>query len=228
VPPKRGKGCKTGAFLIYFFTYMTDILFDLDNTLYSSRFGLEDNVTVRIIEFTAKLLNVSHEEAAAARLARIKKYGTTMEWLRTEKGFTDGDAYYRYIHPENEAAALKRDPELKAFLQSLDCRLSVLSNSPREHVDRILSHLGLLGVFSEIFDLKRLNYISKPRREAFDFTLAALGAKAEETLFIDDIPRNVEAFIKLGGRGILIDEFNSHPDYKNDKIKSLRELRRFL
>lgn len=210
---------------------MTDILFDLDNTLYSSRYGLEDNVTVRIIKFTAELLNVSYEEAAAARLTRMKTYGTTMEWLRTEKSFTDFtdiDAYYRYIHPENEAASLKSDPELKAFLQSLDCRLSILSNSPREHVDRILSRLGLLGVFSEIFDLKRLNYIGKPRREAFDFTLAALGAKAEETLFIDDLPRSVEAFIKLGGRGILIDEFNSHQDYKNNKIKNLRELTRFL
>jgi putative hydrolase of the HAD superfamily len=207
---------------------MTDILFDLDNTLYSPRFGLEDNVTARIIEFTAKLLNLSREEAAAARLERMKKYGTTLEWLKTEKGFTDVDAYYRYTHPENEADALKRDPELRAFLQNLDCRLSILSNSPREHVDRILLHLGLSGVFFEIFDLRRLNYISKPRREAFDFTLAALGAKAEETLFIDDLPRSAEAFIKLGGRGVLIDEFDSYPDYKNDKIKNLRELTRFL
>ena len=51
------------------------------------------------------------------------------------------------------------------------------------------------------FDAMYLSYeckVMKPRREIFEMMLSGQGAKAEETLFVDDGPRNVEAAAALG------------------------------
>jgi putative hydrolase of the HAD superfamily len=204
------------------------VLFDLDNTLYSSRYGLEEKVAARIREYLARCLGVSAEEAAAERRKRIDLYGTTVEWLIAEKGFTDIEDYYRNIHPEDEAAGLPPDPDLKEFLKSLPCPLAVLTNAPMEHAVRIMGRLGIEDCFAKVFDMRILEFKGKPRKEAFRRALDYCKAAAEEVLFIDDVPRYVEGFLALGGRGILFDEHNAYPAYAGEKIQNLREITRFF
>ena len=54
---------------------------------------------------------------------------------------------------------------------------------------------------SDFFDAMYLSYqcgVMKPRREIFEMMLKGQQAKAEETIFVDDGPRNVEAAAALG------------------------------
>ena len=54
---------------------------------------------------------------------------------------------------------------------------------------------------SDFFDAMYLSYqcgMMKPRREIFEMMLKGQQAKAEETIFVDDGPRNVEAAAALG------------------------------
>lgn len=54
---------------------------------------------------------------------------------------------------------------------------------------------------SHFFDAMYLSYqcgVMKPRREIFEMMLKGQQAKAEETIFVDDGPRNVEAASALG------------------------------
>lgn len=204
------------------------ILFDLDCTIYSVRLGLEDNVVERMIRFLADFLGTSVEEARAERGKSAGKYGTTMEWIMAEKGFTDVDFYLRSVHPEDEADSLYPVPGLREFLEGLPCPCSILTNSPRFHADRIIKKMELEGVFTGIFDIKDNNFRGKPHAQAFQRTLDALGQKPEDTLFIDDYPRYVKGFLDMGGRGILLDEMDTYPDYPNERIKNLKELVRFL
>lgn len=97
------------------------ILFDLDSTLYSSRYGLDAFFTQRLHEYTSSWLCLSPEEYNNTRKDGLKRHGTTIEWLIYEKGFTAIDDYYAYIHPENEADALLPDMELRRFLETLPC-----------------------------------------------------------------------------------------------------------
>jgi putative hydrolase of the HAD superfamily len=200
------------------------ILFDLDNTLYSRRYGLENGVSARIHDYIAVLMGVTVEEALEERKKRIGHYGTTLEWLIAEKGFTRIDHYYQAIHPENEADALHEDPGLRNFLKTLPCPLSILTNAPKEHADRILKKLGIADLFTELFDLRRLGFKGKPREEAFRMVLETLGAQPEEVLFIDDMPKYVSGYRTIGGRGILLDELDEYPAYGYEKIKSLQEI----
>jgi putative hydrolase of the HAD superfamily len=204
------------------------ILFDLDNTLYSIHSGLEDIFLRRLKEYTSSWLGLTWEECEPVWRAGLKTYGTTLEWLIEEKGFTAKDEYYAYIHPDNEADSLKADPELRRFIKGLPCRSSILTNSPLFHAERIIKKLELEGVFQNVFAIEEHGLKGKPHASFFYRVLDCLGLKPDETLFIDDIPRYVEGYITIGGKGLLFDERNKYTWYSHERIKDLRELSGFL
>ena len=204
------------------------ILFDLDNTLYSANWGLDDFFIKRLREYTSDWLGLPWEECEPLWREAMKRYGTTLEWLVAEKGFTAVDEYFAYMHPDYEADSLPPDPELRRFIEGLPCACSVLSNAPMLHVDRIIRKLELEGLFQQVTAIEAHELRGKPHASAFYRALDALGLKPEEVLFVDDIPRYVNGYIALGGKGILFDENDVHQNYPHEKIKNLRELTRFL
>ena len=204
------------------------ILFDLDSTLYSARYGLEDDFFIRLKEYTASWLGLSMEESEILRVEGYKRHGTTLAWLCNEMDFTSVDEYLAHVHPENEADSLPPDPELRRFLESLPCPCSVLTNSPLFHADRIIKKLGLEGIFTRIFDITCNQGKGKPNASSYRRALDAFGLGPEEVLFIDDLPHYVEGYLAIGGRGILFDEMGVHSGYTHERIGNLRELTRFL
>jgi len=204
------------------------LIFDLDNTLYSSKYGLEDNVERRLKEFAAGFLGVSTAEAWRERKEKKAKYGTCLEWLMAEKGFTDVEAYLAAAHPEGEADDLPRDDDLREFLSGIKMPKVVLTNAPKEHADLILEKLGVADLFTHIFDIRLCNFIGKPRREVFDNLLNTLGIQAKEALFIDDVPSYVESFSGMGGKALLFDEHDVHKKCSVPKIKDLRDIIRYI
>jgi putative hydrolase of the HAD superfamily len=204
------------------------LLFDLDNTLYSARYGLEDDVARRIREFVSALLGITQEEVREIRKANMRQYGTCLEWLMAEKGFTDVEPYLAAVHPRDEADTLPRDDKLRDLLASIPIPKAILTNSPREHVDLILDKLGVADLFTDIFDVRETNFKGKPQKEVFDNALNKLGVSAPEVLFIDDNPLNVEVFISFGGNGLLFDEKDVHCGSSLPRIRELGEIAKYI
>ena len=204
------------------------IIFDLDNTLYSVRWGLDDFFIVRLREFVSSWLGMPWIECEPLWKEKMKLYGTTLEWLVSEKGFTAIDEYFAYLHPENEADSLPPDPELRRFLESLPLPCSILTNSPGFHAERIIKKLGLEGLFQRVFAIENFGLKGKPHASAFQMVLNFFDIKPEEALFVDDIPRYVNGYLVMGGKGILLDERDIHKNYPHERIKDIKELTRFL
>ena len=206
------------------------ILFDLDNTLYSTNSGLEKFFITRVRQYASAWLGLSLEEFDPMwdKAINSKAYGTTLEWLCAEKGFTDTDDYFAHMHPEGETDSLKPDPELRKFLLDLPCPSSILTNSPDFHAERVLKRLELEGIFQHLFDIKSNGLKGKPSAQSFQNALDVIGLSPAEVLFVDDIPRYVNGFLVMGGRGILLDENDKHTNYPNEKIKNIREITKFL
>ena len=207
------------------------ILFDLDGTLYSSRWGLEQAVSSRVNDYIAEYLNLSREEAWARRVERIKQcgYGTTLEWLRAEEGFDDKELenYFACIHPEHEADALPPDPALRNFLCSLSSRnipFAILTNATIEHAHRILNKLQVADLFPLIYDMRKNGLKGKPDAGMFGRVLNELGVAAPSCLLVDDVPFYVEGYISFGGTGVLFDEDNKHPQFTAFRIQKLEAL----
>ena len=196
--------------------------------MYSINHGIEDDCFRRLQEYTASFLGMTWGECEPIRKEAMTRYGTTLEWLCAEKGFTAVDDYFAYVHPENEADSLFPDPELRRFLETLPCPCSILTNSPRFHAERIIKKLVLEGIFQHLFDIVSNGFKGKPHASAFQTALDTLGLKPEEVLFIDDHPRYVNGYLVMGGKGVLLDENDVHKNYPYEKIRELKELTRFL
>ena len=207
------------------------ILFDLDGTLYSSHWGLEQEVSGRVNDYLASYLNLPNEEARALRKERIMAggYGTTLEWLRAEMNFKDTeiDNYFACIHPEDEAEVLPPDPALRSFLLSFSFRhipIGVLTNSPTEHAQRVLQKLGVADLFHSVYDIRKNGFTGKPVAGMYRRILKELGVSAPSCMLVDDMLFYIEGYLAVGGTGVYFDENNSHPEFPGLKIQKLAEL----
>jgi putative hydrolase of the HAD superfamily len=204
------------------------ILFDLDSTLYSKSYGLEQAVSRRVNEYIAAFFKTSLEEAWEKRRVGITSggYGTTLEWLLAETDFPSSSVedYFAFIHPENEADALPPDPGLSSLLDAIPLPKAILSNAPHEHAVRILKRLGVEGRFTSIFDIRFNGLKGKPRPGAFLRPLEALGVEITQCALVDDVPVNVESCRALGGTGILFDEYDKRRDFPGLRVTRLEEL----
>jgi len=189
---------------------ITHILFDLDNTLYASSNNMEKEIAQRMFHFIADFLSLPEEATHRLHRAERKQYGTTLEWLEAKYGFTDRERYFAAIHPPSETTGLKPDPNLRGFLESLHMPMTVLTNAPLVHAHRVLDFFGVRDMFDGIFDITYHNGKGKPHADCYLRTLEAIGARVEETLFIDDCPDYVSGYMQLGGAALLVDEQNRH------------------
>ena len=144
------------------------IILDLDNTLYPASASMERMIIRHMNEYTSRLLGISFDEARDLRMSRTRLYGTTLEWLMAEHGFTDSDDYFNYVHPDGEEDTVAADPELGPFLDSLELPLYIFTNAPMEHALRVLDKLQVGDRFQRVFDIRFNGLHGKPSASAVD------------------------------------------------------------
>jgi putative hydrolase of the HAD superfamily len=212
------------------------LLLDLDGTLYPGSARIMAENMKRMICFIAELLGVSFEEAKSLRANRKPQFGTTLEWLQVEHGLGGPDKderawqYLCYVHPEEELNEVAFDPHIRPFLQSLHLPMTVLTNAPAFHAERILRFLQIDDLFLGIWDVVRSGFLGKPHQNAYSGALSLSGYTIEETLFVDDYAQYVQGYMDLGGVAVLVNgkksEWEKAPSAPH--IDSLYEIGKFL
>jgi len=185
------------------------LLCDLDETLYPSSCGLMQAVSVRMTAFVAEYLRVGEGEAARIRRRLRVVYGTTLTGLMREHGLEVAEQYLAYTHDVPVEDFLSEDPRLAAALSSIPLPKSVLTNSPLEHAERVLSHLGIRPLFERVFDLRFNGFTGKPESSVYTRALGELGRRAAEVLLVDNHLDYLAPFRAMGGQVLLIDENGS-------------------
>lgn len=186
------------------------ILFDMDNTLYPASSAMNDGITRRMLECVADFFDCDMEKAIELRREKIIHYSTTLEWLRSE-GMTDVEGFMTHVHPDNEADELLPQPGLREFLLSLPLPMSVLTNAPHEHADRVLKKLGIADLFVSVTDIRDASFFGKPYPDAFEAALRKAGSSVEDTLFLDDMQKYTDGWAAMGGTAVLIGKENGRP-----------------
>ncbi len=199
------------------------ILFDLDNTLYHASSPMLKRINILITRYIMNMFSLSFEQAQTFRRQAYHVYGTTLRWLQVEHGFTDVEHYLTYIHPEDASFWIHPDDTIKQTLRSLPQRRSILTNSIREHAERILSYLGIRDEFEEIYDIRFNDLISKPDIRAFTKVLSHLDIPAGKILFMDDNPAFLEPFRQLGGQTALMDHLDVHGEGPYLRVRNMEE-----
>ncbi len=185
---------------------------------------MEADIRRRMNEFVASFMGMNQHEAREYRHAHAKKYGTTLEWLMSEKGFADPEFFFAAVHPEGEEYCIEPDPRLGALLDSIDLPKAVFTNSPSEHAERVLRKLGVRDRFESVYDIRFCSLKGKPHASAFRRVCDAIGVEPRDMLFIDDMPKYVRGFVELGGQGVVLDEYGRYAEAGLRRIHSLAEL----
>lgn len=204
------------------------ILFDLDDTIYPRSSGVRDHVNRLITAFVSRELGISAAEADSLRHQNTPRYGTTINWLRECHDFGDTESYMEAIHPLDFSPFLPEPAPYRPLFQSLPLRKAILTNAPREHAERVLTHLNLRDCFESLTDIRENSLQGKPALGAYQRALVKADLSPERILFIDDAEPNLTPFRDMGGQVLLIDEATGKSDSGCDALKSIFELPGYL
>jgi putative hydrolase of the HAD superfamily len=189
---------------------LTDLLFDLDETLYARESGLMRAINARIGLYMTQRMGMDPELVGRLRPEYFHKYGTTMRGLSIHHNL-DCDDYLAFVHNVAVEDYIKPDAELDAALARIPWRLSIFTNASEAHARRVLATLGISRRFGHIFDVAAVGYQGKPAVSAYLKVMDVLSARPEQCIMADDSMSNLLPAKSLGLLTVLVDDRQQGP-----------------
>ena len=184
---------------------MKAILFDLDNTLYPAERDLFSLIDVRINRYMEEIVAIAPEEVDHLRRRYWRSYGATLQGLIRHHA-VDPEDYLTYVHAVDVGSLLSFDHELRRILENLPVPRYIFSNGSRCHVDRVVTALGLDGLFAEVFDIRIADYQPKPQPAPYQRVLETLQLPGEDCVMVEDQPQNLRTAKQFGMTTVLVGE----------------------
>ena len=194
-------------------------IFDLDNTLYSSKTKIFDQIDERMKLFISKKLNISFEKAFTLQKKFYKEYGTTLYGLMKHYNFQPKE-FLNFVHDVN-LDKITKNKNLFENIKNLPGEKIIYTNGDENYARRVLKKLGIHKLFSYILDIERSNYIPKPIIDPLISFLEEKRIKLNNCVYFEDLQKNLENAHKYGITTIHIKE----KDFDNIKIESFIDFR---
>ena len=100
------------------------------------------------------------------------------------------EEFLKYVH-DIDLSFMKNDLILREELENLKVKKFIFTNGSKEHANNITSHLGINDLFDGLFDIVDAEYSPKPTAKAFDLMIEKFKINPKETLYIEDIAKNL-------------------------------------
>jgi putative hydrolase of the HAD superfamily len=178
-------------------------IFDLDNTLYPHGARLFEQVDRRITDYIARFFKVDRDEAYKIQKGYFHTRGTTLSGLMAEHG-VDPYEYLADVH-DIEMDVLDENAPLAAAIARLPGRKIIFTNADALYAGKILSKLGLGESFEAIHDVHAAQYRPKPAPEAYQHLCDAYELDPAQSLFADDMARNLKPAKQIGMTTLWVD-----------------------
>jgi len=211
---------------------MKYLLLDLVGVCYGSHngyplekvFGL---VSKRMTLFIQEKLGLDEKKAKELQTNYFYKYNTSLNGLMLHHNVI-GDEFLKYVH-DIDISFMKEDKIMRNELENLDMEKFIFTNGSAEHAQNILTRLGIYDLFGKekVFDIKDAGYVPKPEAQTFDLMVKKFGIKPKETIYIEDIAKNLSTGFEKGCTTVWLinDEhfgkIDSDKDYISHKIENL-------
>ena len=202
-------------------------IFDLDNTLYSAKTKVFDQVEKKMTEYVSNKLNTNMDEARKIQKNYFYKYNTTLNgMIKNHK--IDPDEFLDFVHDIN-IDFLEKDHELGKQIKNLKGKKIIFTNGSRKHAINITKRIGIDQYFDDIFDIVNANFIPKPALEPYKKLVEKHKIDPKLCVLVEDIARNLKPAYEMGMKTIWIE--NNEPwakkfsdsDFINYKTNNLSE-----
>ena len=202
-----------------------NILFDCDGVLYQDLEAVFGQVSKKMTEYISKKLNIDLIKAKELQTNYFHKYNTSLNGLMIHHDIPPRE-FLDYVH-DIDLSFLEKDKILRYELENIKLNKYVFTNGSKEHVKNITTHLGIDDQFDGVFDIVDAEYHPKPEAKAFDLMVQKFKIDPNETLYIEDIAKNLSIGKERGTitAWLINDEYwgkkESEKDYIDYKIENL-------
>ncbi|PIN09462.1 Haloacid dehalogenase-like hydrolase [Handroanthus impetiginosus] len=193
------------------------LLFDLDDTLYSSKTGIGQALKQNVQDFLVEKCGFPESEAPNMNRKFFTTYGSSLAGLRASGYDINPDDYHSFVHGRLPYDLIRPDARLRNLLQSIKQRKIIFTNSDRIHAIKALDRLGIRDCFEKIICFETMNpnlwksarpdefpVVLKPSMEAFKIAIDAAEVDPRRTLFFDDNLKNIASGKAVGLRTVLV------------------------
>ena len=178
-------------------------IFDLDNTLYSGKTKVFEQVDKRMSKYISNKLNVSIEEAKKIQKNYFFEYNTTLNGM-IKNHEIDANEFLEYVHDIN-IDFLKKDLELSKELKKLSGKKIIFTNGSRKHAANVTQRIGINQHFDDVFDIVDSNFVPKPALEPYKMLVKKHNIDPNLCVFVEDIARNLKPAYEMGMKTIWIE-----------------------
>ena len=202
-----------------------NILFDCDGVLYQDLEAVFGQVSKKMTEYISKKLNIDLIKAKELQTNYFHKYNTSLNGLMIHHDIPPRE-FLEYVH-DIDLSFLEKDKTLRYELENIKLNKYIFTNGSKEHVKNITTHLGIDDQFDGVFDIVDAEYHPKPEAKAFDLMVQKFKIDPNETLYIEDIAKNLSIGKERGTitAWLINDEYwgkkESEKDYIDYKIENL-------
>jgi len=202
-----------------------NILFDCDGVLYQDLEAVFGQVSKRMTNYISDKLKLDLVKAKELQTNYFHKYNTSLNGLMIHHDIPPKE-FLHYVH-DIDLSFMKKDVVLRNELENLNLQKFVFTNGSKEHVYNITTHLGIEDMFDGVFDIVDAEFHPKPEPKAFDLMIKKFDIDPKETLYIEDIAKNLSIGKERGSTTVWLinDEYwgkkESDKDYIDYKIENL-------
>ena len=178
-------------------------IFDLDNTLYSGKTKVFEQVDKRMSKYISDKLNISVEEAKKVQKNYFHEYNTTLNgMIKNHK--VDANEFLEFVH-DIDIDFLKKDLELSEELKKLEGKKFIFTNGSRKHAINVTQKIGIDEYFDGIFDIVEAEFIPKPSLEPYKKLVKKHKIDPKLCVLVEDIARNLKPAYEMGMKTVWIE-----------------------
>jgi len=202
-------------------------IFDLDNTLYSGKTKVFEQIDKKMSKYISNKLNITVEKAKKIQKNYFYKYNTTLNgMIKNHK--IDADEFLEFVHDIN-IDFLKKDLKLSEELKKLDGKKIIFTNGSKKHAINVTRRIGIDQYFDDIFDIIDSEFIPKPAIEPYNKLVEKHKIDPKLCVFVEDIARNLKPAYEMGMKTVWIENDEpwaskfSDSNFVNYKTNNLSE-----
>jgi len=178
-------------------------IFDLDNTLYSGKTKVFEQVDKRMSKYISEKLNISVEEAKKIQKNYFHEYNTTLNgMIKNHK--IDADEFLEFVH-DIDIDFLEKDLKLSQEIEKLEGKKIIFTNGSRKHALNVTRKIGIDHHFDAIFDIVDAEFVPKPSMEPYKKLVKKHKIDPKLCVLVEDIARNLKPAYEMGMKTIWIE-----------------------
>ena len=178
-------------------------IFDLDNTLYSGKTKVFEQVDKKMSKYISEKLKISIEEAKKIQKNYFHEYNTTLNgMIKNHK--IDANEFLEFVH-DIDIDFLKKDILLGEELKKLDGKKIIFTNGSKKHALNVTQKIGIDQHFDSIFDIVESEFIPKPAIEPYKKLVKKHKIDPKLCVLVEDIARNLKPAYEMGMKTVWIE-----------------------